>query len=212
MIIHDVEQRSAEWYALRLGVPTASDFSKAITPKQGKRSAQAGAYAAKLALEIYNNEPCEDFIDTEWMERGAGLEAEAISQYEMIYDVDVTPVGFITDDKGRGCSPDGLVGSEGSVEIKCLKPVNHVAAMVEYDATGEFDAKYIPQTQGQMLIAQRAWCDLILYAPGLPILIIRQTPDEVYQKNLDDALSAIIETRDRALTLLRGERAKDIAA
>jgi hypothetical protein len=212
MQIYDIEQRTPEWHALRMGVPTASDFNKAITPKQGKPSTQAAPYAAKLALEMYLQKPCEDFGGTEWMDRGVGLEGEAIAQYEMINNLDVEQVGFVLDDVGRGCSPDGLVGDAGMVEVKCLKPENHVAAMLSYDETHKCDAKYFAQTQGQMLIAGRQWCDLIFFSPGLPLLVIRQMPDEKYCENLNSALGLILEYRDRALGLLRTQtEGKDTA-
>lgn len=212
MKVHDVEQRSPEWFALRLGVPTASEFHKAITPKQGKASAQAEGFAAKLALEMFWHEVNEDFMGSDDTVRGTALEANALAAYQMINDVEVQTVGFITDDKGRGCSPDGLVGDDGSLEIKCLKDANHVLALVNYHRSGEFDPKYIPQTQGQMLICQRPWCDLMFYSPELPPLIIRQCVDEKYAGNLDKALDSIIETRDFALSILRGSNDAQEAA
>lgn len=212
MKIHNVEQRSQEWLDLRLGVPTASEFSKALTPKTGVLSAQHSVFACKLALELFHGETDDDFFTSEWMERGIGLEDEAIAQYEMLQDVDVTRVGFILDEKGRGYSPDGLVGDGGCVEVKCIKPSSQLAAIIEYEDTGDFDAKYTPQIQGGMLIAERRWCDLILYAPGHPLGVIRIEPDEKYQANLDKALDTIIQKRDRALSKLRGDNIERIAA
>lgn len=212
MKIHNVEQRSGAWYSLRMGVPTASDFSRAITPKKGGLSTQGVEYAAELALEMFTGQPNEDFGGTEWMDRGAGLEDEAIAQYEMLYDVDVERVGFITSDDGnRGCSPDGLVGDDGMIEVKCLKDKNHVKALLNYSEFDEVDPKYTPQTQGQMLIAERQWCDLLFYCPGMPLLPIRQYPDEAYVKSLDEALTEIIRLRDRALALLNGDEERKAA-
>jgi hypothetical protein len=205
MKIHNVDQRSDEWYSLRIGVPTASDFSRAITPKKGDMSIQGIEYAAELALELFTGQPNEDFGGTEWMDRGAGLEDEAIAQYEMLYDVDVERVGFITSDDGnRGCSPDGLVGDDGMIEVKCLKDKNHVKSLLKHVEYNEVDPKYTPQTQGQMMIAERGWCDLLFYCPGMPLLPIRQYPDDKYGTNLDSALNEIIRLRDRALAILTG--------
>ena len=202
MMIHNVEQRSDEWYALRMGIPTASEFSKALTPKKGELSTQAPAYACKLALELHRNEPCKDFIDNEWMERGRNLEEAAFNEYTFYHDTNTSKVGFIFDDKGRGCSPDFLIGDNGMGEIKCLKEENHVLALYEISTQGIFDSKYMPQVQGQMLIAERKWCDLVFYCPGLPLSVIRVHADEQYQAALDVALDTIIHHRDAALGLL----------
>lgn len=203
MIIHDVEQRSPEWYALRLGVPTSSEFSRAITPKKGQLSTQGVGYAAELALEILRGEPCADFNGNEWTDRGAELEEEALAQYELLHDVDVQRVGFITSDDGlRGASTDGLIGKDGIAEVKCLKDVNHVKAIIAWHESREFDDKYIPQVQGEILIAEREWCDLIFYCPGLPILTIRQKRNDKYCESLDGALTEIIRLRDTALASL----------
>lgn len=204
MILHDVPQRSTEWFALRLGVPTASEFDKAVTPKKGAISAQSPRFAGKLAYEIFTGETAGDFFQSDWMERGAELEDEARANYELITDNAVTQVGFVTDDKGRGCSPDGLVGDDGCIEIKCLKPDNYMAAMIKWETEKAIDDKYIPQVMGQMMIAQRSWCDLIFYCPKCPLVIATLKPNQKYMETLDGALDSIIETRDMALGLLKG--------
>ena len=202
MMIHNVQQRSDAWHELRMGVPTASEFSKALTPKKGELSTQAPAYACKLALELHRNEPCEDFFDNEWMERGRELEEAALNEYTFYHDINTSKVGFILDDKGRGCSPDFLINDDGMGEIKCLKEENHVLTLYEISTKGIFDSKYMPQIQGQMLIAQRKWCDLVFYCPRLPLSVIRVHADKKYQAALDAALDIIIGHRDAALGLL----------
>ena len=62
-----------------------------------------------------------------------------------------------------------------------------------------------------MLIAERQWCDLLFYCPGMPLLPIRQYPDEAYVKSLDEALTEIIRLRDRALALLNGDEERKAA-
>ena len=205
MKIHNVEQRSDEWYALRLGVPTASEYDKAVTPKKGELSTQSTKFAGKLAYEIFTGETCGDFFQSEWMERGKELEDEARAQYGLVYDVDVREVGFITDDKGRGCSPDGLIGDDGMIVIKCLKPDGYMAALLKWEQDRQIDDKYIPQVMGQMLVAGRAWCDLVFYCPKCPLVAAKIEPNEKYMATLDAALDSIMQTRDYALSLLKGE-------
>src|SRR5579871_3733967 len=97
MIVIDCEQGSDEWHKARLGLPTASEFDKIITPT-GKPSTQYDAYANRLLAEIMVGHSVETFEKTPWMERGNALEADAASFYELQREVTLTPVGFVTDD------------------------------------------------------------------------------------------------------------------
>lgn len=203
MIIHNVQQNTPEWYQIRAGKPTTSAFSKVVTSK-GELSAQAGGYAAELAIELFTGGPAEGFEGTDWTERGKELEAQAVAYYTFMNDADVQEVGFVTDDEQRiGCSPDRFIGSDGMLEIKCLKPANHVAVMDFHKRNGRCEAKYVPQTQGQLYVCNREWCDLVFYCPKLPPVIIRQEPDEKFQAALPDALDSLLKQRDEALALLK---------
>ncbi len=205
MKIHDVEQNTPEWLALRLGKPTASCFSKIITSK-GAPSGSMSTYAVDLANELFAGESVDAFEGNVWTERGKEKEAEAISLYEFSRGVVVLRVGFITDDDDRfGASPDGLVGENGMVEIKCLKGNNHTKAILFHDKHGgKCPSTYVQQTQGQIWLAAKKWCDLVFYSPKLPLLVIRQYPDPDLQKALAEELPKLIEERDRVLEVLRG--------
>ena len=205
MKIHDCEQRSTEWYVLRAGKPTASAFSRVITGK-GEPSKSAAEYAITLAGEMYAGKPLDTFGGTQWTERGREMETLAASAYEFTNDVTIDPAGFVTDDDERyGCSPDGLVGGDGMIEIKCLKAENHIHSLIRHRKDGSADPKYIQQTQGQMWICKRAWCDLVFYHPDLPTLTIRQIPDRTIQDALARHLDAVILERDEVLALLRSQ-------
>lgn len=202
MKIHDIEQRSPEWYALRAGLPTASEFSKIVTSK-GEESKSLGGYARTLAAEKYAGKPVDEFSATAYMERGREMEAQAIAFYEFMKDQTVTPVGFVTDDsRTEGCSPDGMVGDAGLVEIKCLKASNHVETVQYFEKHGRCPTDYVQQTQGQLMICGRAWCDLIFYHPDLPLLVTRQEPDAAFQSALRKGLMQIRAERDRAFAAL----------
>jgi len=203
MKIHDVEQRSDEWYALRAGKATASEFAKLVTSK-GAPSKSLDKYAITLAAEAFAGGPVDAWDGNYHTERGRALEDEAIKLYEFANDVSVVPVGFITnDDETIGCSPDGLVGDDGMVEIKCLKAETHVETMLYYKKHGRIPTKYVQQTQGQMMICKREWCDLVFYHPVLPMLAIRETPDTDVRMGLVTGLKDVAEERDRVLEIMR---------
>lgn len=207
MIIHDVEQRSPEWYALRAGMPTASEFSKIVTSK-GEPSKSAAGYALTLAAEKFAGKPVDAWEGNSWTERGREMEDQAGALYEFAHDAVIEPVGFVTDDAGEmGCSPDGFVGDDGLVEFKALKAENHVKAILYYRKHGYCPTDYVQQAQGQMLITARAWCDLVFYHPELPLLVIRQTPDVKLQGALCKQLPLLREERDRVLADLRAQAA-----
>jgi putative phage-type endonuclease len=185
MILHNVEQGTNEWLKVRLGIPTASEFSKIITPT-GKLSAQADKYANRLVAEKMLGYPVDEFKGNYHTNRGKELEPEAVSFYELQRDIETVKVGFLTNDEGTiGASPDRLVGEDGLLEIKCPAPQTHI----EYLTTGEVDKDYYPQIQGQLLVSGRKWVDILSYHPELPPAIIRVERDEKYIAGLSDALA-----------------------
>jgi putative phage-type endonuclease len=212
VITHQVAQRSVEWYALRAGLPTASAFSKLITSK-GEESKSLSGYALTLAAEKFVGQPVEAWQGNEWTARGKDLEPRAISLYEFAHDVTVDPVGFVTDDaRTMGCSPDGLVNDDGMIELKCLKAENHVQTILYFQKHHCCPTDYVQQTQGQLMICDRAWCDLVFYHPLLPLLVIRQKPDAVIQRALAKAVKVVGHERDAVLAALRAQQARGDAA
>lgn len=203
MIVHEVEQRSPEWYALRAGKPTASEFSKLIT-STGKPSESAATYAITLAVEKFAGKPVDAWEGNSWTERGREMELRALDLYSFAHDVDIAPVGFVTDDDETiGCSPDGLVGTDGLVEVKCLKAENHVKAALYYRKNERCPPTYVQQAQGQMLITGRTWCDVIFYHPELPLLVIRQKPELALRDALRREIAAVLKERDTIFDELR---------
>lgn len=180
MRLLNVEQGSPEWFNARLGIPTASEFCKIITPT-GKESTQADGYANRLVAELLIGKPVSDFEGNEWTERGKELEPDAVAFYEMSYGILTHAVGFIMDDEGTmGASPDRLVGEDGLLEIKCPSPQVHVQNMLNK----RIDTKYIPQVQGQLLVTGRKWVDWLSYHPEMPPVIIRVERDEKYLEQM----------------------------
>jgi len=201
MNIINVEQGTDEWYAARVGIPTASAFSRLVTGT-GKASTQLSDYAAELAADMYAGKPLEKWGGNDATERGNEIEPQARASYEFDHGVEVVKVGFIVN-HGAGCSPDGLVGADGLHEIKCQMAKGHVQTLAYFAKHRTCPPGYIPQVQGQMLVCEREWCDLSFFHPDLPGLVIRIGRDDEYIAGLLKGIAAVIEERDRYVEILR---------
>lgn len=201
MKIVKCEQYSPEWWEARRGIPTASAFDRIITPT-GKLSAQADDYINELIGERVCLTP-NFFADNPMsaaMANGRDCEPQARSWYELEH-AEVERVGFImTDDERFGCSPDGLVGSDGCLELKCPK----LKTQVKYLLAGGLPPEYKPQVHGQLIVTGRSWVDFVSYAPGLDKLLVRVTPD-AYTKEVKVALEVFYEKYRAAWERIRGK-------
>ncbi len=202
MKIIDCEQGSVEWFRARLGIPTASQFDKIVTPKTGQLSKSSTVYAYKLICEKLLNAPTETVDGQMWMERGKEMEPVAVKQYEWLNDVETVRVGFITTDDGLvGASPDRLIkGKPIGLEIKCPAPHTHLS----YLLAGLGDA-YRPQVQGQLHVAELERVDLYSYHDRMPACTVATPRDEAYIRLLASALAAfnaeLFEMTERAKSL-----------
>lgn len=203
MKLHRVEQGSVEWYRLRLGKPTSSNFHKIVTPK-GEPSKQAVKYLYRLIAERLLNETMDDEIGfVKWVAQGKEEEPYAVKQFEFVNDVQLEPGGFVTTNDGRiGASPDRIFKNHReSLEIKSPAPWTQLQYLLE----GPDDA-YIAQTQGHLLVGDEFEA-LHFYSynartPPFHKLILR---DNHYQAVLASALAKfcdILDTQtERARTL-----------
>lgn len=197
MRVVECEQGSAEWQQARLGIPTASQADRIITPKTRKASSQAVDYRNRLLAEWLTGFPMEP-VTTMWMERGVELEPEARQWYSFQRDVEVEQVGFILRDDGLfGGSPDGLIGGDGVLEIKCPTLSHHVGYLIGDgpDHTG--------QVQSLMYLTGRVWADVVSYNPDLPPVVRRVERDEQYIADLvavlDIFLADLAEKKEQLL-------------
>jgi len=180
MKILEMEQGTQEWLEARLGCPSGSGFSKLITAS-GTPSSSAESYINDLIAELITGESTP-FHVTEWMQRGTELEPFARMNYELETDREVTEVGFCMHDILRcGVSPDGLIGDDGGIEIKCPKPSTHV----KYLRKGTLPSEYKAQVMGCLWITGRQWWDFMSYHPQMPNLLIRVHRDEEYINQLE---------------------------
>lgn len=202
MKIIECQQYSPEWWEARRGIPTASAFDRIITPG-GKLSAQADDYIAELIGDRVCLTP--NFLTerpvSRAMANGTDCEPQARSWYELEH-AEVQQVGFVvTDDLRFGCSPDGLVGSDGLLELKCPT----LKTQVKYLLAGPvLPPEYKPQVHGQLFVTGRAWVDFVSYAPGLDKLLVRVFPDR-YTTELKVALEVFYEKYREAWERIAGK-------
>jgi hypothetical protein len=173
----DCEQCSEEWYAARLGIPTASEFHTVLAKGQG---ITRKTYLLKLAGEILTGEPQEGWSNPH-MDRGKIMEEEARALYAFLYDAEIERVGFLKNGR-TGWSPDGLIGTNGGIEIKTALP--HI--LIDKLLKDDFPPEHKAQVQGGLRVGEREWIDLVIYWPKLPLFVKRAYRDDVYIKTLSD--------------------------
>ncbi|MGE8143085.1 lambda exonuclease family protein [Novosphingobium sp. NPDC080210] len=174
--IHDdVIQGSDEWLQMRCGLITASEVKLLLTPTLKRAdNDKSRAHIWELAAQRISNYVEPTFV-TDDMLRGHEEEFYARQLYSEKY-APVEEVGFVTNDGFGftiGCSPDGLVGADGMVEIKSRRQKYQIQTIVEHWRDGTPPSDYLLQVQTAMLVTDRAWCDLISYSGGLPMIPMR---------------------------------------
>ena len=173
-------QEGQDWVQQRCGAFTASRASDLMAKTRSGPSASRGALLALLAVERLTGHPVETYCNAA-MQRGTDLEAEAREAYSFATGHAVIEVGFCQHATIPRCgaSPDGLVGDDGLVELKC--PAN-MAKHLDSLRTGAHAQEYRWQLQHQMLVTGRQWVDAVSYDPrfpdGLQLAIQRVGRDE----------------------------------
>lgn len=196
MIQYKVEQNSDEWFALRRGKFTASTF-KDLFMGENTQGYKDAIY--KVAFERLTNTSPESFTN-EYMQRGNELEPEARAWYEFEKNVEVIKAGFFEYNDWIGASPDGLVGEDGLLEIKCPK----YSTMMDYLIKKELPKTYFHQVHGQLLVTDRQWCDFIAYHPSLPKLVLRVEREKKIDDEILDKLFEAIKEVEQIITKLKG--------
>lgn len=186
IIIDCLEQGGEQWLVERAGKVTASCFHKILTATGAKTTGETRQkYLYQLAGERISGQPEETFKN-EWMQRGNDLEPEARERFETDSGLFVAQVGmiYLDDRKVISASPDGLVGDESGLELKCPKLSTHI---------GYLDSKRLPpaykqQVQGCMWIANRQRWDFMSYHPLVHPFNITVERDDKYISTLRDAV------------------------
>lgn len=194
MEIFDCEQNSDVWLQARMGIPTASAFSHVLAKGEGLTRA---TYLNKLAGEIITGKPMKGFSNDD-TERGHDLEPEARDLYCFQSGAELRRVGFIRNGRA-GCSPDSLIGEDGGLEIKTTEP--HL--LIDLIRKDDFPPKHKAQVQGTLWLTGRAWWDIAIYWPGMPLFVKRATPDAAYIAKLAEAVAAFNIELDQVVKMVR---------
>lgn len=181
----EFEQGSEEWLAVRGKIPTASQFHAVMAKGQGKTRR---TYMLKLIGQRITGQPAESFSNSH-TDRGHKLEPEACSMYEFQSGNEVNHVAFILGDNDAGCSPDGLIGDDGMLEIKTKLPHLQIETLIADVLPSEHKA----QVQGSLWVSGREWCDFVSYWPKLPPFIKRVYRDEKYIDELAESVKIFNE-------------------
>lgn len=204
--IETFPQGSAEWKAVRLGRVTASRVADVIAKTKSGYSASRANYQAELICERLTGNAADGFTNAA-MQWGTEKEPDARAAYEFIAGVSVEQVGFIhhpTIDMS-GASPDGLVGANGSLEIKCPSSATHIETLL----SGTVAGKYLTQMQWQMACdPAREWCDFVSFDPRLPAEM------QIFIKRIerDAAVIADLEKEVRAFLAELGAKIEVLTA
>ena len=194
MKIHPAGQNSQGWIEARCGIPTASEFENLLTPKFEVRTGEMPkSYLARKLAEAWGG-PLPKF-NTFALEQGNFLEEQAIPFYEFTSGETIQRVGLCMTDDGRiGCSPDGLLGDNGGIEIKCPESPTHV----KYLLNGVLPPDYATQVHGSMHVTGRPWWKFMSYRRHFPPLILKIERDEKIQAAISEALGAFLTKFDVA--------------
>ncbi len=206
MIIFDhVEQGTDEWHEMRRGVITASRFKDVMSKGRGTAPSKTRhAYMLELAAEVLTGN-IEHFEPNKYMQWGTEKEPEAKSMYEFLTDNEVSEVAFIKHDTFNcGVSPDGLVGDNGGLEIKCPKTTTQIETFL----SGKMPSQHKAQVQGCMWVTERDYWDFVSFDPRIDgeasFFNVRVERDEEYIKELADGIALFDDQLQDLIKQLKG--------
>jgi putative phage-type endonuclease len=202
----DLEQGTDEWLAARRGIVTASVVGQLITPATIKPASndKSRALHAQLAAERITGESEHVFVNDDMM-RGNLHEPFARDKYAEHHGVTVEQVGFMVREFSGGvfigASPDGLVGFDGGIEIKCPRAKTHIQTIL----TDQVPAYNMAQVQATLVVSGREWWDFVSFSAGLPLYTKRVYPDPKWRDaiitaatNAEHAIASMISRWDTA--------------
>lgn len=198
-----MDQRTDEWFAARCGRVTASRIADVMARTKSGYAASRANYLAQLVCERLTGEVAPSFTNAA-MEWGTEKEPEARAAYSAKTGEIVEETGFHKHPTlEAGASPDGLVGDDGLVEIKCPNS----ATMIEYLRTRQIPHKYLLQMQWQMLCTDRQWCDFVAYDPRLgerlQLLVIRVERDPALIAEIESEVTQFLRELDQTVSELK---------
>lgn len=200
-----IDQRTEEWFTQRLGKVTASSLHKVLARTKTGYGADRGNYMTQLVLERVTGTKAESYTNAA-MQWGIDQEPFARAAYEASRGVMVEEVGFIHHPtiEAAGASPDGLVGDDGMVEIKCP---DSKTALECWLSENPVEGKYFAQMQWQMRCADRSWCDYVVFDPRMPVkaqlFVIRVNLDDKWLENAETEVVKFLSEVDAKVAALK---------
>jgi putative phage-type endonuclease len=199
----DIVQGSPEWFAARAGKVTASRVADIVARTKTGYSTSRANYMAQLVAERLTGKVDEGFTSGP-MQWGTDTEPEARIAYEFYCDRNVAQIGYVPHPNigDAGASPDGLVGEDGLVEIKCPNTATHIDTLLGSTVPG----KYVTQMQWQMACTGRQWCDFVSFDPRLPEsmrLFVQRVPrnNARIEELSGEVIAFLVELNDKLATL-----------
>ena len=182
----NIVQGTPEWDQVRLGRLTGSDFHLFLSSRTYAKEEKLAEKASERFMRDSDNEHY-----TNWaMDRGHMLEPEARRLYQAIAQTEVKEVGFVKLGDYVGCSPDGVIGNDGLIEIKCPLAKNFLIwRKKEY-----IKPEYKTQIQFNLFVTGRKWCDFFVYHPRLGYYCVRVEQDEKTQEAIAKAVEECVAT------------------
>jgi putative phage-type endonuclease len=207
-----MQQGTPEWHHARAGKVTASRIADIMARTKTGVSASRKTYMGQLIAERLTGEPMES-KPTAAMQWGTETEPQARTFYEFMRSATVTEIGFVEhpEIEMAGASPDGLVGKDGLIEIKCPNTATHIDMLL----SGKVPAKYLKQMQWQMACTGSQWCDFMSFDPRLPVnmqaLIICVLRDEEMIADMEKAVKAFLAEMEDKIGQLAKAAMKEAA-
>jgi putative phage-type endonuclease len=203
------EQQTEQWFTDRLGKVTASRLADVLAKTKTGYSASRANYMTQLVLERITKTRAESYSNAA-MQWGNEQEPFARAAYEAHTGQMVEEVGFIQhpDIEDAGASPDGLVGDDGMVEIKCPSSSTALECWLIHAQGGNpVDAKYYAQMQWQMRCADRSWCDYVVFDPRMPakaqLFVFRVQRNPEFLKIAEDEVITFLTEVDIKVAALK---------
>lgn len=213
MKIIDVEQGSPEWLAYRAGRVTASVLGDMMAKTKSGWGASRANLQARLVAERLTGQPQETYTNAA-MQWGIETEPQARQVYELLNDVEVRQVGLVEHSTIAlsSCSPDGLVGDDGMLEVKCPNTATHIETLL----SETIPQKYVLQMQWQMECCGRAWCDFASFDPRMPgemqLYVQRVRRDDALIADLRNHVNLFLDEIADTVSRLRAKYAQQEAA
>lgn len=203
-----MEQRTDEWFAARLGKVTASRVADVLATRKGQESTIRAKYKLQLVTERLTGRKVNSFVNAA-MQDGIDREPMAKDIYSLVIDKPINEVGFIDHPsiEMAGASPDGTIGDNGIIEIKCPVETTHT----QYLLDKKFPIKYKPQVQFQLAcMPYREYCDFVSYNPNFEpeqrLMFVRVERDKDYIEEIEAKIKEFLGEVEDMINQIKGER------